>query len=255
MPEVTSAAPPQRESRLEAPRRLLVAWQSPQTRLIIPVGVLEQDVDGYSFAYLRKSLDVSGFRPFLGFDDLDVRYRSPSLFPLFRQRLMDTRRPDYRTYLTVLGLKEGAQPLTILGRSGGRRAGDSIFLVREPEVADDGTTQAVFFVHGLRHRQGALARVGQLAGGERLGLIDDRGNPVNPQAILVSARDEQPLGHVPDVLVPYVHKVRGVGEPTVTVQQVNDDGVPPNLRLLVRLHGRLPVGWRPFTGPEWETRA
>jgi len=255
MPEVTSVASPSREVGLAAPQRLLVAWQHPRTRAIVPVGFLEQDAEGYSFAYLRRSLDVPGFQPLLGFENLDIRYRSPNLFPLFRQRLMDSKRPDYRTYLTVLGLKEGAQPLTILGRSGGRRAGDSIFLVREPEVADDGTTQAVFFVHGVRYQPNALARVSQLVKGETLILRDDPDNRVNPRAILVSARDQQPLGYVPDVLVPYVHRAREVGEPTVTVQQVNNDDVPPNLRLLVRLEGRLPVGWHPFEGPEWETRA
>jgi hypothetical protein len=255
MPDVTRLATGRQESAPGSPPRLLVAWQNPQTRCITPVGVLEQHSGGYSFAYLRKSLDVPGFRPFLGFDNLDARYESRELFPLFRQRLMDEKRPDYRTYLTVLGLSEGAQPLTILGRSEGRRAGDSIFLLREPDVTEDGATRSDFFVHGVRHQKGAQARISELIAGETLLLRDDPGNPMNPKAVLVTARDHQPLGHVPEILLNYVHQVREIHEPTVTVQRVNDNDVPPNLRLLVRLEGHLPEGSRPFTGPEWETRA
>jgi hypothetical protein len=255
MPDVTSLVSARPGSALSSPFRLFVAWQNPQTRSIAPVGVLERRTDGYSFAYLRRSLDVPGFRPFLGFDDLDTRYESPELFPLFRQRLMDEKRPDYRTYLTVLGLDEGAPPLTILGRSEGHRAGDSIFLVREPEVAEDGKTQSIFFVHGARYQEGAPARISGLTVGETLLLRDDLSNLANPKAILVSALDEQPLGYVPDVLVGYVHRAREVDQPTITVQQVNGEDVPPNLRLLVRLEARLPAGYRPFMGPEWQTQA
>lgn len=255
MLDMTGLASARRDSALSAPPRLLVAWQDPRRRRIAPVGVLEQRSDGYSFAYLRSAADAPGFRPFLGFEDLDVRYRSRELFPIFRQRLMDEKRPDYRTYLAVLGLREGAPPLMILGRSGGRRAGDSIFLVQEPDVAEDGTTRSVFFVHGVRHQQGALVRIDELVAGETVLLRDDPHNPVNPRAVLVTARDGQPLGHVPDLLVDYVQRAREVVPPTVTVQQVNGEDTPPNLRLLVRLEGRLPVGYRPFTGPEWETQA
>src|SRR5437868_10256861 len=97
------------------PPRLLVAWQDTRNRTIAPIGVLEKTGDDFSFAYLRRVMDIPGFRPLLGFGDLERRYRSPSLFPLFAQRLMDSRRPDYRRYLTVLGLSDGASPLVVLG--------------------------------------------------------------------------------------------------------------------------------------------
>ena len=139
---------------------MLVAWQNPDTRRIALVGVLEHSAGRYCFRYLRAALDTQDFRPFLGFDDLRRRYESEQLFPLFRQRLMDHDRPDFDRYLDTLGLGKSASPLAVLGRSGGSRPGDSIFLLREPEVFSDGATQAMFFVHGVRHQQGAAARIG-----------------------------------------------------------------------------------------------
>ncbi|MBG0816016.1 hypothetical protein [Planomonospora sp. ID82291] len=234
--------------------RLLVAWQDPRTRAIAPIGVLEKTSDGFSFAYLRKVMDIPGFRPLLGFGDLERRYRSSALFPLFNQRLMDSRRPDYRRYLTVLGLSGGASPMTVLGRSGGRRAGDSIFLVPEPCVEEDGRTSAAFFVHGSRHRPGAESCISVLHEGELLDLRDDPSNPVNQRALLVT-REGTELGWVPDLLLDYVHHVRDAGAMTIRVAQVNGSDVPPNLRLRVRLHGSVPCGYLPFRGEDWATTA
>jgi hypothetical protein len=83
-------------------RRLAVAWQHPVTRAIEPVGILECDEAGYRFRYVRNALRVEGFRPLLGFPDLHRTYESTRLFPLFAQRVMDARRPDYRRMLGPL---------------------------------------------------------------------------------------------------------------------------------------------------------
>lgn len=239
--------------RVRGPR-LLVAWQDPCTRAIVPIGFLEKISDGFSFAYLRRVMSISGFRPLLGFRDLERRYLSETLFPLFSQRLMDPRRPDYHRYLAVLGLPDGASPMVVLGRSGGRRAGDSIFLVPEPYIDEGGRTSAVFFVHGSRHKPGAEARISTLHEGELLGLHDDAENPVNQSALLVT-HDGAELGWVPDLLLDYVHHVRDVGEMTIRVAQVNSPDVPPNLRLRVQLDGSVPVGYLPFHGEDWATTA
>lgn len=233
-----------------------MAWQHPHSRKIHPVGVLEQAFDGsYAFAYLRRARDVEGFRPFLGFPDLTRRYESSALFPLFAQRVMDSRRPDYETYMHTLGLPEDAAPMEVLARSGGHRSGDTIQLVPEPLVETDGTTWCRFLVHGIRHRPGAGERITALRAGDELALRDEPDNPKNSRAVLVAANDEQPLGWVPDLLLDYVHHVRARSEPLVRVEQANGENVPPHLRLLVSLSGTVAPGYRPFTGPGWETLA
>jgi hypothetical protein len=233
---------------------LIVARQDPVTRSISPIGVLEASHQGFSFSYFRRVLDMPGFRPLLGFADLERRYGSPALFPLFSQRLMDPRRPDYGRYLAVLGLGEGSSPMVVLGRSGGRRAGDSIFLVPEPHVSESGQTSATFFVHGLRHIAGNEERISRLQPGESLALRDDLINQFNPSALLVT-HDGVALGWVPDLLLDYVHHARDRGGLALRVVQVNGPDTPPNLRLLVELTGSLPPGYEPFRGKGWDTTA
>lgn len=67
-----------------AVRRFAVAWRNRQRREITPVGVLDCRAIGYRFQYLEGVTDsVEGFRPFIGFPDLNRVYESPRLWPFF----------------------------------------------------------------------------------------------------------------------------------------------------------------------------
>jgi len=249
----TKSSPVLTSETVSSPR-LVVAQQDLVTRQIAPVGFLQRTDEGYVFSYLRRVMDMPGFRSLFGFDDIERRYESPTLFPLFGQRLMNPRRSDYIQYLTVLGLPEGSPPLVVLGRSGGSRAGDSIVLVPEPNVAEDGRTSAVFFIHGMRYKPNAASRVALLREGDVLDLVEDVVNPVNRRALLVTRAGDE-LGWVPDLLLDYVHHVREVDGMVIRAVRVNGPGVPPNLRVRVKLTGRTPTGYRPFRGEEWSTFA
>jgi hypothetical protein len=245
------AAPPLQEERVGVDR-LVVAWQNPVTGgAITPIGLLDKTEQGYAFAYLRRAQTLPGFRPLLGLEDLNRRYESQTLFPLFRQRLMDRRRPDYTRYLKVLGLPDGVDPLGEMARSGGRRAGDSLFVVPEPLIDAQGRTSTEFFVHGVRHKAGAEARISTLRPGDRLGLRHEPSNPVNQRALLVTHDGDQ-LGYVPDLLVDYMHTARENSDLAITVAQVNGPDAPPNLRLRAHVEGSVPRGYRPFHGSGWE---
>ncbi len=225
---------------------LVVAWQHPETRAISPVGLLERTDDGFAFSYLRSAAELEDFRPFLGFPEIGVRYTSRRLFPLFRQRLMEPGRPDFGRYLDTLGLDAHATALAILARSGGRRAGDTLFLVQKPSIGPDGSTCATFFVHGVRYQPGAAELLSALEPHEGLQLVPEPENPKNPRAILVTTARGDRLGWVPDLLVDYVQAVLSSAPPVVRVVQVNGADAPPNLRLLVELRGRVPAGHAPF---------
>jgi hypothetical protein len=232
--------------------RLVVAWQNPVAGgAIVPIGLIEKTDRGYTFAYFQRARHLPGFRPLLGLGEFDRSYESLTLFPVFRQRLMDSRRPDYGRYLEILGLPRGANALRELGRSGGRRAGDSIFMVPEPHIEEDGRTTTNFFVHGPRHQPGAEARIASLRPGETLELRDEPANPVNQHALLVTS-DGATLGYVPDLLVDYARTARAHSDVAVTVIQVNGPEAPPNLRLRVHLEGYVPEGYLPFRGEGWE---
>jgi len=247
----SAAAVQQRLGSRAGDGRLIVAWQNPETRVIAPVGLLGCTDGRYTFVYLKGALELEGFRPLLGLPDFHEHYTAERLFPIFAQRVMGSGRPDYGRYLDLLRLRADASPLRILSRSGGRREGDSLFLVQEPAVRDDGLSRAIFFVHGVRHIPEASARIAGLTEGAELQLQPVPDNPVNPLALLVTAGDSSPLGYVPDLLVDYMHKLLEIDEPKLVVLQRNDEDSPPNLRLLVECTGLLPAGYIPFSGSQW----
>lgn len=230
--------------------RLVVAWQNPRSRLISPVGFLEHGI-GHRFRYLRRARAIPGFAPFLSFPDWERTYTSDHLFPLFSQRIMSPRRPDYPEYLRQLHLSEGAEPWEQLARSEGRRTGDTVQVFPIPSVYADGSTTCRFLVHGIRHVTGG--RLPPLSPGDSLTLHDDPANPVNPAAVLVCTATGEPAGYVPDLLLEHLRVLQRTGPVQVTVEHVNGPEAPTHLRLLARLDGQAPAGYRPMEGPGWET--
>ena len=106
---------------------LLVVWQQPSTRAMIPVGVLTFDGETYTFEYLPNVAGVDEFRPLLGFRDLAETYESDELFSLFRERVLDPTRPDFARVLDGLSLDPAsATPWEQLVRSGGSSEGDTL---------------------------------------------------------------------------------------------------------------------------------
>jgi hypothetical protein len=237
-------------------RRFAVAWRNTSRGLIAPVAVLDHDDLGYRFEYLRGVDQIPGFRPFLGFPDLQHTYESERLWPLFDLRVMDRKRPDYEDYLARLGLSPTASRLDVLSRSGGEQKGDSIYLAEEPQVADDGRTEAIFLVRGASYatREHMSADIAsRLRPGNRLTMRPDRDNPVNREAILLASPDGTPVGWIPDLLISYAHAVRSGGG-QLTVVQNNGPESPWHLRLLVRLSGRVSPDLRIFSGDRWPSR-
>ena len=213
-------------------RRLMVNWQDTKTRSYHQVGWLSRTPDGYEFNYVPEAEELDGFHAFLGFPSLRSTYRSPHLFPLFSERLLAPDRPDLPRLLGLLAL-ESDEPLEFLARSGGRRRGDTIELLAEPETGLDGVARCVFLVHGVRHfNAGDL--ISELSTGDRLHLEPQPDNPVNPRALLVTS-EGAPLGWVPDPILSFVHQLHN---PSVIVLRANPPTFGHHLRLLVEITGR-----------------
>lgn len=251
-----AARPTELDLELDAGRSggtLVVAWQHPERRLIQPVGLLEHGPGlGYRFRYLRRAAEIDGFLPFLGFPDLRKTYVADDLFPLFSQRIMSDRRPDYGRFLEQLHLDSRATPWTQLARSEGRRIGDTVQVFPVPTVDQGGLSICRFLVHGIRHvvSNGVLP---PLVRGDRLRLADEPTNHVNANAIQVRDNNGALLGYVPDLLLEHVRALQGNGVVSVTVEHANGPEAPSHLRLLARMEGTTPSGYRPMTGWSWAT--
>lgn len=239
-------------------RRLFVAWRNPETRQIIPVGLLVQRRDGdaasYSFAYLKLAETLDGFHPLPGLPNLQRRYDSPALFPVFANRLMPRDRADYPDYLSRLDLDVDADPFEVLGRSNGTRATDRIEVFAAPERTTDDHAMSLFFVRGIRHLDGAPEAVDRLHDGQVLAIVDDPDNVMNGRALLLAGDDREPVGWVPDYLVEHLHELRQYNgaDPTVIVEHVNGPDAAPHMRVLCRVTAPWPVGYEPFHSIEFQ---
>lgn len=243
-----------------ADRRLYATWRHPEG-LIHPVGILTRRVSdepggtvSFRFVYLKSAEQIVGFRHLPGLPDLHAVYESEHLFPVFRNRQMPRRRPDYKDYVRELDLDVSTDPFEVLARSEGWRATDRIEVFAYPERTQDGNLTALFFARGIRHLDGAPDAVAKVRPGDVLDLVDDTGNDVNPRAILMSNRTGDQVGWVPNYLVDMIHELRESFEVDVeiTAEHVNPETTPPHMRLLCRLRSTWPGGYEPLSAPEFQ---
>jgi hypothetical protein len=221
----------------------MVIWQDPETRAFKRVGTLDM-VPGGEYRFRYDVYPLPGrFRPFRAFPDLTQEYRSTSLFPFVANRVMSERRPDYPAYLAALGLTPAtATPLEVLARSGGGRQTDTIQIVPEPTVREDGTEGLLFLVSGVRHIDGAAARVAALRPGQELLIRAEPDNEYDARALLLDVTTGDAVGWIPSYLLDYVHKnLEGGATARVIVEKVNGPDAPWHLRLLCRLEIRRPA--------------
>ncbi|MFV0307474.1 MAG: hypothetical protein ACK5OX_07005 [Desertimonas sp.] len=248
----------------EAPTRrgitdLLVLWQNPQDREIIPVGRLSHAADEYVFRYTaaaRAAAAVDRFGRIPGFDDLDAMYASAELPPIFTRRVMPPERPDYAAYVASLGLDVSATPWEQIVASGGQREGDTLQLMELPCVTD-GRARARFFVNGIRHvaaggswqaahrrllvtpdeHESELQRVSV---GSTLWAVPESNNSQDPSAMLVVSAADTPLGWVPRALSSSIREIANGGSVPLTVVRVGQAASVPHQRLVVALDVAVP---------------
>ncbi|WP_148232412.1 hypothetical protein [Janibacter sp. HTCC2649] len=247
---MTSTVFEPRARRVASSMRLLVTTRDPHTRQYRPVGFLTEEAGHYTFAYLRRELERSDFRPLPG---LVAATKGPMssghLFPLFAERVISSRRPDRRDSFEALGLPIDAAPMEVLARSHGQRVGDTVELLSAPSVGIGDDVSFTFLTHGVRYlAEREQERISDLVPLEPLRLVVDHGNEVNPKAQLVTDTDEIRLGWLPD---PLIDVVESVENPQVVVEQANGPEVGFHFRLLVRFTGRATA--EIFSGPSWDT--
>ncbi|WP_318417525.1 HIRAN domain-containing protein [Photobacterium leiognathi] len=219
-----------------------LAWQSPDTRDWHVVGALTQISNGYEFHYTKGALNAEKFVPFSGMENLSKSYVSEEIFPLFYNRLLSTRRPEYPKFIQWLGLsEEQATPMNILARSGGLRGTDQLQMFRKIEVRESGCFEHFFFAHGLNHlTKSAQKRVDSLSDGERLFLCFDCQNPHDENAVII--RTDNPaeiVGYCPRYLAQDISTLLKVSKNlTVSVEKIEKDA-PSNYRLMCKVSGKV----------------
>jgi len=231
-----------------------LAWQTPETKGWFIVGALTESESGYQFHYTKGSLNATNFVPFSGMEDLNKSYVSNDLFPLFRNRLLSERRPEYPNFINWLGLEGGeANPLNILARSGAMRGTDKLQMFRRIEIDEFGEYTHFFFLHGLGYlNKSAQKRVDELSKGDRLFLCQDCQNDYDPEAVLVRAdKPAEIVGYCPRYLARDINRLLEYSEYMNVTVECSSSEAPTNYRLMCKIKGKLlPNGLANLPHPE-----
>jgi hypothetical protein len=228
---------------------LYLAWQDPQSRQWYPVGKLTSDKGIYRFVYTKGATLSENFIPFGSMQDLHAVYKSEALLPLFANRLISKKRPEYRDFLRWLDLREDeADPLVLLARTEGVRETDSVTVFPCPEPDPDGKYIVHFFSHGVRHlSDDARMRINVLHTGDRLFLMPDPQNLHDGYALALRTDDPATIvGYCPRYVSGDFLEIleNNPGSVEVHVKRVNAEA-PMQLRLLCTLTADWPENFKP----------
>lgn len=235
-------------------------WQDPETRSWFPVGRLDRVRHHYLFGYTRGAQTSPRFLPFGNLTDLSAIYVSSELFPIFANRVLSSKRPEFRTYADWSGLDLASppDPLLLMARMGGARATDTLQVYSVPERTPEGYYSTVFFAHGIRHLSPDVQKRSlELRPLEALYAMWDIQNHFDPEAVALRTGDPSTfIGYCPRHLAPDVRALTRDRPDAlkIRVKRVNIDA-PPQFRVLCEAVGIWPASFRPCSGSEYQTIA
>ena len=238
---------------------LFLAWQADKDRGWFPIGQLKSDVAGsdYHFHYTKgaeRAQKEAGFPLLLEFPDLRKKYRSSELFPIFKNRVMSRKRPEFAEYMNSLGLSETADPIQILAASEGRRVTDAYEVFPKIEKRSDGKFTCRFFLHGSRFtNQHALDRIKSLKPEEELHVALQTDNSATGRAVQFQTEDYYVIGWSPRYLVEDIFKAMQESHMDCRAHVVGFTSQPAPLkqRILIEMHGRW-VKHEPMSGEDFQ---
>ena len=246
-------------------RTVFLAWEDKAlTGGWFPVGKLDAIADPaeYRFRYIggvKRAQEEAGYPLLPDFPDIEGIYRSPRIFPVFKNRVISPNRPDFGEYMRILGLPEdpAPDPIEILTVSGGRRVTDSYEVFPKIVKREDGGFTCRFFLHGLRHvNPAARERVDSLQVGETLYATLELTNPATGLAVQIQTEDYHMIGWSPRYLVKDL--IEAMAESPnhyrARVAHVNPDSAYVNHRLLVEMEGVWDE-YEPMSGEDYEPLA
>lgn len=231
-------------------KSLYVAIQDHDSRKWSPVARVRKQGDLYRLNYTGGAKELAGFKGFGLMKSLDKEYVSNEIFPLLKNRVLASGRPESKRLIYWLGLGEGRyDAFEELARTGGVRATDTIELIPEPEPTSQNRYEAYFFVRGVRHLPPTTEDiVNRLQVGDRLYLLKDIQNDADPYALLLRTKDPiSVIGYAPRYYsedFSILASGDDVKETCVTVEQINRDA-PLAYRILCKINAPWPKTFSP----------
>ncbi|MCY4201775.1 MAG: hypothetical protein OXD38_04050, partial [Aestuariivita sp.] len=227
-------------------RTLFLAWQDKgRSKAWFPIGRLDADLErsSYRFRYIggaARAQEKAGFPLLIEFPSLQEDYQSSYLFPLFQNRVMNQKRPDFSDYLHNLDCPDKADPIQILSVNGGRRVTDAYEVFPKISKDDAGQFTCRFFLHSWqRVSDAAQTRINELKPDEKLYLTLELTNPATRLAVQIQTTDYHMIGWAPRYLVGDLTAAMNESpEYSARVVRVNPQPAPSSQRVLIEVRGR-----------------
>lgn len=235
-------------------KTLYIAWQDSETRLWHTVGRLKRENGIYSFVYTKGAQTSPRFSYFGRMRDVNKKYYSIELFPLFANRILNSSRPEYPTYLKWLALdsEKKTEPMQLLARSGGRRATDQLCVFPFPATNENGEMELFFLAHGLRYLdETSLSRLTRLQTGEHLYFQREPNNDFDKYALIIETKENIKIGYCPRHLNRDFIKLINETDIQLIVERLNLDA-PIQFRLLCKAVFTPPPNMALFTDDEYQ---
>jgi hypothetical protein len=235
-------------------KSIFVVWKNSEDHMWHPVAKLTRSNENYSFNY-TKGANNKKFIPFPRMDDLKKVYNSNTLFSFFSNRLMPPNRPEFKKMLQWSDIKvNNYDEFELLSVSGGARKTDEFQIISEPEVTENGDYKIRFFISGVRHLDDlSSGKVSQLTRGESLYFVYDDSNQHDCNALLVSTKDNIPIGYCPKYLncdVRVLLENPHLSSTSLKVVKTNLDA-PSQFRVLCEFITKWPTGFIPMFSDEY----
>lgn len=228
---------------------LILSWQNPRNREWLPVGKLKYLNENFTFNYTLGAKKYDDFVPFGQMIDLEAKYTSTELFPLFKNRLLSKSRPEYEKYLNWIDLEKSNTPFEELARTEGIRATDSLQLFAVPHKKN-GKYEVTFFSHGIKYMPNSVIdKLNDMKQKDKLYLMKDIQNQKDSLALVIRTDDPMELvGYCPTFFVKDFNKLiekNGADQVNVSVVKTNPDS-PFQFKLLCKLSTSWPKDFVPF---------
>ena len=222
-----------------------VSWQSQASRKWYVIGHLKQSIDKYEFKYTKGAqlaLEDS-FKPFSGMEEMTKVYLSDVLFPIFKNRVLSKKRPDYPIFIQWLRLDDNADEMSVLERSNGIKETDSLQTFNPLRLDRNNNFECYFFLHGLRHRTEEAKKIAsELKNGDRLEIQRDENNLHDICASKVLDYSENHhLGFCTRYLSKAISTLLDNKANMILEVESIDTSAPISYRLMCKLSGSVPL--------------
>ncbi|MEF2918887.1 MAG: HIRAN domain-containing protein [Acutalibacteraceae bacterium] len=179
---------------------LYLIWKHPETRRHYIVGILSKNgVFEFEYGPEFSLAKTAGFNGIEAFKEIDKKYQSEKLFPVFASRLPDRKRRDIDKILQKYNLDEYDEYL-LLKKSGAKLPIDAFQFV-DPILADEYPVSRNFNIAGVRYYLPCngkdCTKQTSVDVDEHLYLSPELSNEHDPNAVVVYNSKKEKIGYIP----------------------------------------------------------